>query len=241
MSSEGRLGVVTGGARGIGLAIVDRLLADAVVDEVVVFEREPIEMRQAAVVKCDVTDEASVEEAAAALGGREVEVLVNNAGGGSFDPEADSFPSVAYFRGMLELNLLSAFSVTRALQTRLPHGAAVCNILSGAALVTNPAMLQPYASAKAGLLHWTRDLAISLAPRGVRVNGVAPGFVWTDLADRLVRGDRSTFDAMTLDRTALGAPQTPDDIAQAVSFLCDPGRARQVTGHVIPVDGGASV
>lgn len=241
MSGAGRLGVVTGGARGIGLAIVRRLLADGIVDEVVVLECDPVELTEATVVACDVTDEAAIAQAVATLGERPLQALVNNVGGGRFEPDADPFPPVSYFRQMLELNLLSAFAVTRALQGSLPRGAAVCNVLSGAALGTNPVVLQPYAAAKAGLLHWTTDIAVALAPRGVRVNGVAPGFVWTDLVEHLVRGDRASFDAMASDRTATGTEQTGDDIAHAVSFLCDPVRAAQVTGHVIPVDGGASV
>lgn len=240
--SEGRrLGVVTGGARGIGLAISRRLLADGVVDELVVFERDPVEVEGARVVACDVTDEAAVAAAAAALGGAPVHVLVNNVGGGRFDPDAGPFPEPHAWRAMIELNLTSAFLVTRALEGALPRGAAICNLLSGAALVANPPMLQPYAVAKAGLLHWTKELAVTLAGRGVRVNAVAPGFVWTDLVDHLVRGDRGAFEQLAAGSTVLGEPQSGEDIACAVAFLCDPVRAAQVTGLVVPVDGGASL
>lgn len=232
---------MTGGARGIGLAISRRLLADGLVDELVVLERDPVEVEGARVLACDVTDEAAVAQAAAALGGGPLHVLVNNVGGGRFDPGAGPFPEPQAWRGMLELNLTSAFLVTRALERAMPRGAAICNVLSGAALVANPPVLQPYAVAKAGLLHWTRELAVGLAARGVRVNGVAPGFVWTDLVDRLVGGDRGAFDQLAAGSTALGAPQSADDVACAVAFLCDPVRAAQVTGLVVPVDGGASL
>jgi NAD(P)-dependent dehydrogenase (short-subunit alcohol dehydrogenase family) len=236
-----RRGVVTGGARGIGLAISRRLLADGVVDELVVLERDPIDIEGARMVACDVTDETSLARAVAELADAPVDVLVNNVGGGRFEDHADAFPDPRAWREMLELNVTSAFLVTRALHASLPRGAAICNISSGAGLVSNPPSLLAYGVAKAALLHWTRNLASLLAERGVRVNAVAPGFVWTDLVERLLSGDRSAFAAMAAENTALGEPQTGDDIACAVSFLCDPARAGQVTGHVVPVDGGATL
>jgi 3-oxoacyl-[acyl-carrier protein] reductase len=229
------LAVVTGGARGIGLGIVQALLRDGVVDEVAVLDREPADIAEAKVYECDVTNEAAVAAAMAAIG-TVPRVLVNNAGGERIRPDGfpfDPFGPVDHWRDTVDLNLTSAYIVTREIAPKMEAGAAICNTASIAGLFANP--LFAYGAAKAALLHWTKSMAGVLAPRGIRMNAVAPGFVFTQLWAGLA--DKGTFDQMVQNTVPLGTEQTTEDIANAVSFLCS-ARASQITGEVIAIDGG---
>ena len=169
-------------------------------------------------------------------------VLVNNAGGGRIDPTRadinpfDPFGPVDLWREQVDLNLTAAYVVTKVVGPTLERGAAICNTASIAGLMPGP--LFAYGAAKAGLIHWTKSLALALAPRGIRVNAVAPGFIYTRLWEQLA--PREMFDQMVKGTVPLGTDQTPDDIANAVAFLCSE-RAAQITGQVIAIDGGTNV
>jgi 3-oxoacyl-[acyl-carrier protein] reductase len=235
------LGVVTGGARGIGLAIVRALLDDGVVDEVAVLDADPADLSEAKCYACDVTDEASVAAALSAIG-TTPRVLVNNAGGAGpgapnrtsmpFDP----FPSIDDWRADIDLNLTSAFIVSRAIAPNMAEGSVICNTASIAGVVPGP--LMAYGAAKAALIHWTREMAQALAPRQIRVNAVAPGFIYTRLWEAMIPS-RETFLQMVSGQVPMRSDQSPEDIAAAVSFLCS-DRAAQITGQVIAIDGGSS-
>ncbi|MGH1488538.1 MAG: SDR family NAD(P)-dependent oxidoreductase [Acidimicrobiales bacterium] len=259
------LGIVTGGAQGIGLAIVKALLEQGVVDRVAVFDLQPEALESApggvpagvTVHRCDVTDEASVAAAYAEVG--EVPtVLVNNAGGGDVDaiqrrPEAeaeagdgadtrqpssfDPFAPVDDFRRMVDLNFTSAHVVTRVIGPDLQVGAAICNTASIAG--QGPSGLISYGAAKAALIHWTGSMAKALAPRQIRVNAVAPGIIRTRLWEAL-QPDEVAYDAMIKETMPMGEDQKPEDIANAVAFLCSVN-AGQVTGEVIRIDGGLTL
>ena len=248
-----RLGIVTGGAQGIGLAIVSALLDQGVVDEVAIFDLHPGAFpnppAKVSVHACDVTDEDSVRAAYGAL--RQVPtVLVNNAGGGEIgqiEPGAtdddsapsafDPFAPVDAFRSMLDLNFTSAHIVTRVVGPDLEAGAAICNTASIAGLM--PGRLYAYGAAKAALIHWTRSMAKALAPQKIRVNAVAPGIIRTNLWERM-QPDEDAYGAMITDVMPMGEDQKPSDIADSVAFLCSE-RARQVTGEVIRIDGGLTL
>jgi 3-oxoacyl-[acyl-carrier protein] reductase len=243
-----RLAIVTGGAQGIGFAIVEALLEQGVADRVAVFDLQPelldIPPDGVTVHRCDVTDEASVVAAYGDLDGPP-SVLVNNAGGGrvgtiddrgdgsAFDP----FAPVDDFRAMVDLNFTSAHIVTRVIGPDLGSGAAICNTASIAG--QTPGRLFAYGAAKAALIHWTKSMAKELAPRKVRVNAVAPGIIRTSLWERM-QPDEAAYDAMIDDIMPMGEDQKPSDIADAVAFLCS-DRASQVTGEVIRIDGGLTL
>lgn len=238
-----RLGVVTGGARGIGLAAVEALLGQDVCDEVVVFDREPADIPGVKVVQCDVCDAASVERAVDTLGDAPT-VLVNNAGGQPTrpgDPPLDAgqgpWVDIEIWRQTVDLNLNSAFIVTRALAPKMRRGAAICNVSSIGGLVASTGLMA-YGASKAALIHWTRSLSIALAGEGIRVNAVAPGFVYTRLWDQ--HSSRQVFDQMVAAAVPMGTGQDTSDIANTIAFLCS-SRASQVTGQTIAVDGGVSV
>ncbi|MGI9594775.1 MAG: SDR family NAD(P)-dependent oxidoreductase [Acidimicrobiales bacterium] len=244
------LAIVTGGAQGIGLAIVNALLEQEVVDRVAVFDLQPEALASppanVTVHRCDVTDESSVREAYAAVGETPT-VLVNNAGGGdlssierSADPDEpvpssfDPFSPVDDFRRMVDLNFTSAHVVTRVIGPDLAEGAAICNTASVAG--QHATALHSYGAAKAALIHWTVSMAKALGPRKIRVNAVAPGIIRTRLWEAL-QPDADAYDTMIKDVMPMSEDQKPEDIANAVAFLCS-DRASQVTGDVIRIDGG---
>ena len=234
-----RLAVVTGGARGIGYGIVRALLEQDVVDEVAVLDRDPTAIAEAKVYECDVTDEASVAAALAALGAVP-QVLVNNAGGERVRADAipfDPFHAVDAWRETIDLNLTSAFIVTRAIAPQMTRGASICNTASIAGVAPNG--LFAYGAAKAALIHWSKSLAAALAPQGIRVNAVAPGFIYTRLWQQLVP-TKEMFDQIVRGSVPMGTEQTVEDIADAVAFLCSE-RAAQITGQVLAIDGGTTV
>jgi len=250
--------IVTGGARGLGLGIVTALLDEKVVDEVAVIDRELAPAPAAIAAKVhgfqgDVTDEASVHAAVESITGRfgaHPDVLCNNAGGGErawFESgRKTQWDSVETWRKYVDLNLNSVYLVTREVAPRMRAGGAICNTASIAGLLASP-FLAAYAAAKAGVISYTRTLALQLGPAGIRVNAVAPGLiytrVWENLGAAMGGGDaqaRSTFEAVVNQMVPLRREQTMDDIGRAVSWLCSE-RARNVTGQIVSIDGGITL
>jgi NAD(P)-dependent dehydrogenase (short-subunit alcohol dehydrogenase family) len=247
--------IVTGGARGIGLAIVRALLEGNVAEEVAVIDRElapaPREIAAHAYgFTADVTDEKQVAQTIGAITARfgpHPDILCNNAGGGEkawfVEEHANQWMDVELWRRYIDLNLNSVYLVTREVAPRMKAGGAICNTASIAGLLPTPA-LAAYAAAKAGVISYTKTLALQLGPSGIRVNAVAPGLIytriWEDLGAALGGADeraRQTFEATVGTMVPLGREQTPDDIGRAVAWLCSDG-AVNVTGHVMVVDGG---
>ena len=247
--------IVTGGARGLGLGIVTALLEEKVVDKVAILDRElaPPPAAIAELVdgfKGDVTDEKSVhhavEQITAKLGAHPA-VLCNNAGGGErawFESgRKHEWDSVETWRRYVDLNLNSVYIVSKEVAPRMQKGGAICNTSSIAGLLATP-VLAAYAAAKAGVISYTKTLALQLGKDGIRVNAVAPGLIytkiWEELGAALGGGDanaRATFEATVKSIVPLGREQTTEDIGRTVSWLCS-DLAKNVTGQVIAVDGG---
>jgi 3-oxoacyl-[acyl-carrier protein] reductase len=228
-----RVALVTGAGRGIGRAIVDRLAGDAWVAGLdLAFPDGPGAAQW--VRETDVADSAAVNAAIARLlqeSGR-LDWVICAAGitrdGVSWKMNDDAWGEV------LAVNLTGAFKTTRAAAPALrrsPAGRVVfissINGMRGSFGQTN------YAAAKAGLIGLARSLALELARDRVTVNVVAPGFIDTEMTRRLPDPLRTRAVA----RTPLGRWGAPDDVAQAVRFLCDDS-AGFITGAVLPVDGG---
>ncbi len=241
MTSE-RLAIVTGGARGLGLAMVAALLEQNVVDRVAVFDliTDPIDDDRVSVHRCDVTDVESVRAAYAEVG-TAPRVLVNNAGGdpgnGISAAQNGPFGDPDQFRRMVDLNFTSAHIVTSVIGPDLTEGAAICNTASIAGQMASP--LHAYGAAKAAVINWTMSMSRVLGPKGIRINAVAPGIIRTYLWEQM-EPDVDKYKELTSSVTPLLSDQTPGEIADAVAFLCS-DRASSITGQTLAIDGGLTM
>jgi NAD(P)-dependent dehydrogenase (short-subunit alcohol dehydrogenase family) len=237
----GRVAVVTGAARGIGDAIA-RALVEAGTRVVSLDTLEPAEPRRGVrYVVADVSGPESVAEAFADVDHVEgrLDVLVNNAGiqrvglTGQLSFEDWSAVIGTHLTG----NFLCSSEAVRRMRERGTRGTIV-SIASTAAIVGIPGR-GPYCAAKAGILGLTRALAVEVAPAGIRVNAVAPGFTRTQLIQQAL-DDGSQQEDWMLQRVPLGRLATPEEIAGVVLFLAS-DEAAYVTGQVVIADGGWTV
>ncbi|MER5261058.1 SDR family oxidoreductase [Actinosynnema sp. NPDC002837] len=226
---ERRVAVVTGAAQGIGLRVAEVLREDGY--EVVGFDLTETDGG----VVGDVSSPADVARVVERVGDR-VDVLVNNAGIAGIVPFEDT--SLELWERMVAVNLTGPFLLTQALgRVMLARGrGAVVNIASVAGL-RGVADRAAYNTTKHGLIGMTRTLAVEWGGRGVRVNAVCPGWVKTEMDVESQAGGHYD-DADITDHVPMGRFAAPDDIAQAVAFLADPGRSGFINGVALPVDGG---
>ncbi|MGV8832277.1 MAG: SDR family oxidoreductase [Devosia sp.] len=237
--------LITGGAAGIGWAMA-QLFAERGC-RVAIADMD-IEMANARAlqlglphraIKCDVTDDSDVLDAAEAMveyfGG--CDMLINNAGCGD-----TSKPSIeqetAHFRKMLDVNLTGSFVMSREIAKLMiaqGDGGAIVNFASIAGLTGLPKR-NGYGAAKAGLISLTRSLACEWAAAGIRVNAVAPGYVETDLVRKLADDGLLDLDAISR-RSPMGRMIQPREVAEAVYFLSSRA-ASAITGTVLSVDAG---
>jgi 2-deoxy-D-gluconate 3-dehydrogenase len=242
----GKLAVVTGARRGIGLAVAEALAA-AGADIVAVsahMERSGSEVgkrvtalgRTCTAMQADFADRAAVSRLAADLGelGRPVDILVNNAGTIARAPAAEHSDDA--WDHVLTVNLSSQFVLTREVGRRMLSRGQGKVVFTASLLSFQGGINVPgYTAAKSGIAGLTRALANEWAGRGVNVNGVVPGYVATDNTQAL--RDDPARSAAILDRIPAGRWARPEDIGGAAVFLASPA-ADYVHGALIPVDGG---
>ncbi|MBS0320749.1 MAG: SDR family oxidoreductase [Proteobacteria bacterium] len=238
-----RVAVVTGAARGIGLAITKRFLATGYRVALLDIDRKTLgasakalaDAERVLAVHCDVADAKQVDKAIARVArhyGR-IDALVNNAGIAIFKPILET--SADEWHKVLATNLGGAFNCTHACAPyMLDQGAgAVVNIASISGLRASTLRVA-YGTSKAALIHLTKQYAVELGTAGIRVNCVAPGPVDTDMA-KLVHSvaiRQDYYDTIPLNRYG-----TPEDIANVVVFLCS-DEASYINGQTLAADGG---
>ena len=243
----GKVAVVTGGTRGIGLMMARGLLQAGA--RVHISARKADEGEQAKkelaaagtvhFVQADLSTEAECARLASEVGRLEdqVDVLVNNAGATWGAPMAE-FPESGWDK-VLDLNLKAPFFLTRAFLPMLEEAgtdddpARIINVGSIDGIHVPPMHTYSYSSSKAALHHLTRVLAKELGPRRITVNAVAPG----PFESKMMHETLEVFGKEIAARSPLGRIGRPDDMAGVVVFLSSRAGA-YVTGAVIPVDGG---
>ncbi len=232
-AGSGRIVLVTGGSRGIGLACARRF--DALGDRVAVTYNSSSPPDGLVGVRCDVTSADDVDAAFAAVEdhfGGPVEVLVSNAGitrdGLLLRMSEDDFATVvdANLTGSYRVAKRAARGMVKARSGRIVLVSSVVGLLGSAGQAN-------YAASKAGLVGFARSLARELGSRSITVNVVAPGPVATDMTAALGEERIAELTAAV----PLGRMADPDEIAGVVSFLASPDAA-YITGAVVPVDGG---
>lgn len=250
---EGKTALVTGGARGIGAAIVRRLAAEGAhvalayrgataAAEALVAEVTAAGGRAFA-VQADVSDSAEIARMFAACDAAfgaapSLDILVNNAGVGSDGQDASlKTGSEDLFDRMMAINARGPYLVTQAALPRLRAGGRVVNIGSISGKVAQP-FAAGYAMTKRALQSLTFSTAAQVAKQGITCNLIAPGAVATDFIATLRQ--RPGFDEGNAKATPMGRMGQPDDIAGAVLMLCRE-EARWVTGNVIEAAGGVAI
>ncbi|MGF7239365.1 MAG: 3-oxoacyl-ACP reductase FabG [Frankia sp.] len=224
--------LVTGGSRGIGLAIAQSFLEEG--DRVAVATRSGDAPPKMFSVRCDVTSAAQVDAAFRAIEAEQgpVEILVSNAGISRSAPLAamteDDFVSV------LDTNLVGAYrTAQRASRGMVRHRRGRMIFMSSALGNVGQRGATNYAASKSGLVGLTRSIAREYAAYGITANLVSPGLVLTELIEDMSEEARAEL----VNRTFLKRPAKPEEIASAVVWLAS-DLARYVTGAEIPVDGG---
>lgn len=223
--------LVTGGNRGIGLAIA-RAFADAGDRVAVTHRADPVDGFLS--VRCDVTSGEQVEAAFSAVEAElgPVEILVSNAGV-TADGLLLSMKEEAWSR-VIDANLTGAYRVARRATSKMIRArrGRIIFISSVVALTGSPGQTN-YAASKAGLIGFARSLAREIGGRGVTVNVVTPGFVTTDMTAALSEARQAEI----VEQIPLRRMANPEEVAGAVTWLASDA-ASYITGAVIPVDGG---
>jgi glucose 1-dehydrogenase len=248
MQLADKTAIVTGGARGIGLAIAKRFVAEGAKVVIADVDRQAGEVEASALgtgqcrfVATDVGDHGSAEnvvaEACRVFG--DLDILVNNAG----IVHAADFLEIAEadFDRVLRVNLKGAFLIGQAAARRMvaqvrerkPAGSIInMSSINAAVAIGNQV---PYCVSKGGLSQLTKVMALSLAPYGIRVNAIGPGSIMTDIL-RSIATDREAKRRI-LSRTPLGRIGDPSEIASVAVFLAS-GDSSYITGQTIYADGG---
>jgi NAD(P)-dependent dehydrogenase (short-subunit alcohol dehydrogenase family) len=239
---DGQVAIVTGGAKGIGKAIADRLAQDGA--RIVIADLQGAEEAAAAydggvALTVDVADEVDAERMAAEVAERcgRIDILVNNAGlyASLAMRPFDEIPADEW-RRVMDVNVLSMFLTCRAVVPRMraAGGGRIVNISSGTPFRGVPFLLH-YVTSKGAIVAFTRALAKELAGE-VLVNCVAPGFTLSDGVNEHPEVVEALQSVSVAART-IKRDQVPDDITGAVAFLCGP-ESTFITGQTMVIDGG---
>ena len=241
-----QVALITGGARGIGkeiAALFAREGADLALFDVnaQVLEQTAAELRalgrRVEGLVVDVTNASAVDEAVSKVLDKlsKIDILVNNAGI-THDGLVVRMEESQWDR-VLDINLKGTFLCTRAVAKAMlkARRGRIVSIASIVGLIGNPGQAN-YAASKAGVIGMTKSVAKELATRGITCNAIAPGFIKTEMTDRLADEAKQRLRALI----PMGTLGEPSDVAQAALFLVSDA-ARYITGHVLVVDGGLAM
>lgn len=253
VSLDGKIAIITGGARGIGATIARHfqgLGAKVFVTDVLVEQGEALcsELGEAAAfLRHDVRNEAEWDAAFAAC--TDVfgtpNILINNAGIEVTTPIA--FADIEEIRRLFDVNVIGTLIGMKKAFALMGRGSAVLNLSSLAALVASPAF-GPYGATKSAVERLTKVGAVEAGAQGIRVNCLYPGIIATDMQTKLQNdlvqigafSDLTAVEAFLVSKTPLGRIGTPEEVAQAAAYLCS-DYADFLTGVGLSVDGGTAL
>lgn len=241
-----KLAIVTGGGSGLGLAIAEKFVQNGIQTIIIGRNKERLDTAKQKLgelghaIQCDVTDLSSipgfVKKVAEQFG--QIDILVNNAGANmkkDFTEVTDED-----FQQIILTNLTAVFTMSREVVKQMLEKQSGCiiNISSMAAQYGIPKVIA-YSASKTAIDGMTRAMAVELSPKGIRVNSIAPGFIYSEMTAKALDSDPERK-AKVFGRTPMGIMGQPQDIAETAYFLTSDA-ARFITGVVLPVDGGNSI
>ncbi|QNA44214.1 SDR family NAD(P)-dependent oxidoreductase [Lacibacter sediminis] len=246
MSNKQKLAIVTGGGSGLGLAIAKAFTENNIKTIIVGRDEEKLKTAKAELGEngfykvCDLSDlstiPALIENITTESG--PIDILVNNAGINQkkvFEEVTDE-----EFQRILTTNVTAVFSISREVVKDMLKRKSGCiiNISSMAAQYGLPKVIA-YSASKTAIDGMTRAMAVELSPNGIRVNAIAPGFIYSAMTEKALNSDPERK-AKVFNRTPMGHMGQPEDIGAAALYLASDA-AKYVTGVVLPVDGGNSI
>jgi NAD(P)-dependent dehydrogenase (short-subunit alcohol dehydrogenase family) len=246
MSTEKKIAIVTGGGSGLGLAITKAFTNNNITTIIVGRDEEKLKTAKEQIGEkcfykvCDLsslsTIPALIENILSEFG--QIDILVNNAGINQkklFEEVTDE-----EFQRILTTNVTAVFSISREVVKHMLTRKSGCiiNISSMAAQYGLPKVIA-YSASKTAIDGMTRAMAVELSPNGIRVNAIAPGFIYSAMTEKALNSDPERK-AKVFARTPMGKMGQPEDIGAAALYLASDA-AKYVTGVVLPVDGGNSI
>ena len=244
--STKKIALVTGGGSGLGFAIAQQFVQHGITTIIVGRDMDKLNKAKEALGSdchartCDVSNLSSIPEFMNGLvqDFGQIDILVNNAG----INQKKAFTEVTdeEFQRIISTNLCAVFTMSREVVKDMlkRNSGCIINISSMAAQYGLPKVIA-YSASKTAIDGLTRAMAVELSPKGIRVNAIAPGFIYSDMTATALNSDPERK-AKVFGRTPMGHMGQPEDIGQAALYLASDG-AKYVTGVVLPVDGGNSI
>ncbi len=245
-ANERKVAIVTGGGSGLGYAIAEKFLQNGIITIIAGRDKEKLNKAKEQLgenchaVTCDVSNLSSIPafvDTVLQQFGR-IDILVNNAG----INQKKEFTEVTdeEFQNVMTTNVTSVFSMSReVVKHMLVRGSGnIINISSMAAQYGLPKVIA-YSASKTAIDGMTRAMAVELSPKGIRVNAIAPGFIYSAMTEKALDSDPERK-SKVFGRTPMGHMGQPADIGEAALFLAGDA-AKYITGVILPVDGGNSI
>ena len=246
LGDGGKVAIVTGGGSGLGFAIAQKFTENGITTIIAGRDNEKLNKAKAQLgdlcyaMSCDVSDlktiPAFVQNVLTQFG--QIDILVNNAG----INQKKEFTEVSdeEFQNIITTNVTAVFTMSREVVKHMLEKKSGCiiNISSMAAQYGLPKVIA-YSASKTAIDGMTRAMAVELSPNGIRVNAIAPGFIYSAMTEKALNSDPERK-AKVFGRTPMGYMGQPSDIGDAALFLASDA-AKYVTGVVLPIDGGNSI
>ncbi|HEX8315628.1 MAG TPA: SDR family oxidoreductase [Flavisolibacter sp.] len=245
-NSSNKVAIVTGGGSGLGLAIATKFVQNGITTVIVGRDEQKLNAAKESLgdlcqpMSCDLNDLPSIPRLVQSIIDKygRIDILVNNAG----INQKKEFTEVTdeEFLRIINTNVCAVFAISREVVKCMKDAGSgsIINISSMAAQYGLPKVIA-YSASKTAIDGMTRAMAVELAPLGIRVNAIAPGFIYSDMTATALNSDPERK-AKVFSRTPMGKMGQPEDIGEAAYYLATDA-SKYVTGVVLPVDGGNSI